>query len=114
MSFLPFIGTRYDPTKVDLASVVSPPYDVISTEYREVLYQRDPHNIIRIEWSHDEDPYGAAADTFKQWKHEGIFRREQQPAFYVYSQIFDVPGTGQVTRTGVIGRLQLTAYSEHR
>jgi len=39
--------------------------------------------------------------------------RDEHPAFYVYHQIFDVPGSGEVTRTGVIGRVKLTPYSDN-
>ena len=110
--FLPFVGTRYDAAKVKLADVVSPPYDVISPEYREVLYARDPHNVIRLELNHDEDRYDSAARIFAAWKKEGTLKREAAPAFYAYTQIFNAPDGSEVTRTGVIGRLRLTPYYE--
>ncbi len=110
--FLPFIGTRYDATKVALADVVSPPYDVISQEYREALYARDSHNVIRIELNHDADRYDSAGRIFESWKRDGILKRESHPTFYAYAQVFNAPDGSQVTRTGVIGRLKLTPYSE--
>ena len=108
--FLPFTGTRYNQAKVNLANVVSPPYDMISPEYRDILYARDPHNVIRLELNRDADPYTSAATYLNEWKCEGVLRRDERAAFYVYHQIFDTPSSKQVTRTGVIGRVKLTPY----
>src|ERR1700733_10661158 len=109
--FLPFVGTRYSKSRVNMENVVSPPFDVISREYRDVLYDRDPHNAVRIEFSRDEHPYTSAAKNFSEWKRDGTLIRAERPAFYVYHQVFDKPGGGEVTRTGVIGRMKLTPYS---
>ncbi len=38
----PLRALRYDQSRVDLAGVVAPPYDVISPADRELLLQRDP------------------------------------------------------------------------
>lgn len=108
--FLPFIGTRYNSSNVTLADVTSPPYDVISDEFRDALYARNEHNVVRLEFSRESDPYTSAAHLLTRWKQEDILRPESKPAYYIYRQIFDVPGTGEVTRTGVIGRLKLSAY----
>ncbi len=45
----PFRGTLYNPEMIkDPARVTAPPYDVISPEEQETLYNSDTHNIIRI------------------------------------------------------------------
>ena len=45
----PFRGYHYSPSKVgDLKLVLSPPYDVISQEEREILHNMSPYNIVRI------------------------------------------------------------------
>jgi uncharacterized protein (DUF1015 family) len=110
--FLPFIGTRYNSAKVPLANVTAPPYDVISDEFRNILYERDPHNVVRLEFSRESDPYSSAATLFRAWKEQEILRRDTKPSFYVYRQIFDVPGLGDVTRSGVIGCIKVADYSE--
>ncbi|HET6401310.1 MAG TPA: DUF1015 domain-containing protein [Candidatus Kapabacteria bacterium] len=109
--FLPLIATRYNPSLTRIENVTSPPYDVISEEYRDILYERDPHNVIRLEWNRDPNPYESAAHFFHEWKKEEILKREERPAFFVYRQIFTKPGGGEVTRSGVIGRLKLSPYS---
>ncbi len=110
--FLPFLGTRYNPSQTQIENVTSPPYDVISDEFRNLLYERDPHNVIRLEWSREPDPYTSAKNYFEEWKRTGILKREAHPAFYVYHQIFKTPEGEQVTRSGVIGRLKLSPYSK--
>lgn len=57
-SFSPFAGTRYNTDLVAVRKVVAPPYDVISSDYRDVLYAQDTHNVVRLEFSRDADPYG--------------------------------------------------------
>ena len=46
-------GILVDPTDRSgfgsaLARVLAPPYDVITPEYRDELYARDPHNVVRL------------------------------------------------------------------
>ncbi|HYM20448.1 MAG TPA: DUF1015 domain-containing protein [Candidatus Kapabacteria bacterium] len=110
-SFTPFNGTRYNPKLVTLKDVVSPPYDVISAEQRESFYERDPHNVIRLELNHDVDPYTSARQTFDQWIKEGSLIHDDTPTFYVYYQTFQTPDGEQVTRRGVLGTLKVSAYS---
>ena len=42
----PFAGIQY--RDADLSRVLAPPYDVIPPAYRDELYARDPHNIVRV------------------------------------------------------------------
>jgi uncharacterized protein (DUF1015 family) len=109
--FLPFIGTRYNPSKVHIENVTAPPFDVISQEYRNLLYDRDAHNVIRLEWSRDADPYDSAARYFKEWKQTGILMQDDRAMFYVYHQVFKKPDGEQVTRSGVIGRIKVSDYA---
>ena len=110
--FLPFIGTRFDKSKVSIQDVVAPPYDVISPEYRDILYARNDHNIIRLELSREDDPYTSAENCLREWLKEGYLIRERRPAFYVYYQTFTTPEGETVTREGVLGKLKLAPYSE--
>jgi len=109
--FQPFKGTRYNLEKVKPKDVVSPPYDVISPEQQKNLYDKDPHNVVRLELNHDADPYTCAKQYFDEWKNNGVLRADPSSAFYVYYQTFKTPGGEQVTRRGVLGRLRLTPYS---
>jgi len=109
--FQPFKGTRYNSEKVEIKDVVSPPYDVISPSQQFELYEKEPHNVIRLELNHDADPYTSAKKYFDEWKSDGVLVTDSAPVFYVYYQTFLTPGGEQVTRRGVLGRLRLTPYS---
>ncbi len=92
--------------------MTAPPYDVISQQYREDLYQRADHNVIRLELNHAEDPYASAKSHLDRWLKENILIRDEKSRYYVYYQMFTDPEGRQYTREGVIGRLRVTPYSE--
>ena len=111
----PFRGLRYNPREVaNLASVMSLPYDVLTEKDRDELYQADPHNIVRLIWGKDlpgdgsqENKYTRAARLLREWEEEGILIRDEQEAFYLYTQDFTL-GKGEVkTRRGIIARVRL-------
>ena len=43
---IPFKGVAFDKAKVNVAKVVSPPYDIIPADLLESLYSRDEHNFV--------------------------------------------------------------------
>ena len=103
----PFRGLRYDDTRVDLAAVLAPPYDVIDDAERDALEQRSPHNVVRITLPHadggPEAAYAAARKTLAAWRGEGVLAADAQPALYVYEERAE----GHVQR-GLVGALGLT------
>ena len=103
----PFRGLRYDDTRVDLAAVLAPPYDVIDDAERDALEQRSPHNVVRITLPHadggPEAAYAAARETLAAWRGEGVLAADAQPALYVYEERAE----GHVQR-GLVGALGLT------
>ena len=88
----PFRGVRFDPLHVpDVAAVTSPPYDVIDPESATHLEQLDPHNVVRLILPREEADdargrYEHAADRLATWQAEGILRRDDDAAMYVYEQ----------------------------
>ena len=45
----PFKGITYNPKKISkLEDVMSPPYDIISSEMQTKLYQKHPQNFVRL------------------------------------------------------------------
>jgi uncharacterized protein (DUF1015 family) len=111
---VPFHGLRYDETKVgSLAEVVCPPYDVISEEHREQLYQRSPYNFVRVEFGKPEpgdDPvdnrYTRAKRALDEWTESGVLRHDPSPAFYLYDHYFELAGQ-RLRRRGFFGALRL-------
>ncbi len=110
----PFCGLRYS-TKVvtDLSSIITPPYDVISSEERTLYHRKSPYNIIRLEYGEeqpDDSPennkYTRAAATLDAWLKEGALVREDRPAFYIVEHRFAYHGTTK-NRLGLLARVRL-------
>ena len=113
----PFRAWRYDGAVVsDLAAVLAPPYDIISPDQQAALYEREPHNIVRLEFAKAEAGEGAAryahiAAILRQWEREGVLRRDGEPAFYVHRHHFQLDGELRV-RTGVFAAVGLEEYEK--
>ncbi len=118
-TIFPFRAIRYNPDQVDsLSNVIAPPYDVISPEEQEELYNISPYNIIRLEYGkeqsgdHEEDNrYIRAKNTLEQWMNEKVLIREEKPVFYWYQQEFT--WNEQVyRREGLIAALKTEPYGD--
>ena len=110
--FEPFPGIRYDLSKIDIAAVTAPPYDVIDAEQRADLAARDPHNVVAIDLPVGAgDPYAAAAATFRQWQQEGVLVTDA-PAFYIYRMDYTDEAGSPLHTTGVFGALELSKPGE--
>ncbi len=117
----PFRALRYDTARVNMADVVTQPYDKISPEMQAIYYAKSPYNLVRIVLgkreptdTDTENVYTRAAATYHAWRNEGILREEAEPALYGYSQTYTVPGTAEVReRRGFIALGQLYDYAEH-
>jgi uncharacterized protein (DUF1015 family) len=115
----PFRALRYDPTRVDLAQVVTQPYDKITPQMQNRYYDADPHNLVRIilgkpqPTDHlEENVYTRAAASFGDWRRQGIFLQDPQQSLYQYIQRFQPPGGGaELERRGFIGLGKIEDYS---
>ncbi|MEU3416375.1 DUF1015 domain-containing protein [Streptomyces sp. NPDC006658] len=113
LELTPFRGLRYDPDRVgSLASVTSPPYDVVvRPDGLHHLQSADPHNIVRLILPQAGTPSARteqAADTLRRWLAEGILVADPEPGLYVYEQR---DGDGMVQR-GIIGTLRVSEPAE--
>ena len=106
-----FKGITYNPDKVELENVVAPPYDVISSSYREELYSKDPHNVIRLILGKEENWYASAAKNFNAWRQSGILSREEVPTLYYLVQEFNIDGI-EYRRGGFIALCELIEFSK--
>ncbi|MCL4457299.1 MAG: DUF1015 domain-containing protein [Nitrospirae bacterium] len=96
---IPFRGILYNPDKVSGDEVIAPPYDIIMPEYREELYQKNPYNIIRIDFGKEgtgdtdkDNKYSRAKNFFEQWAKEGILVQDDRPSFYACEIDYSVYG----------------------
>jgi len=109
----PFKGISYNPKKVNLSSVISPPYDVISSAGQEFYYNQDEYNIIRIilgkEHANDSqlnNKYTRARNYLSKWIQEEALRQDDHEGIYVYRQTFSVMDETHVI-TGIVALVRL-------
>lgn len=106
----PFRAIIYNQAKIkDLASVVCPPYDVISYQKQEYYYDINPCNLIHILLGKDmpnEDKYERAGNYFKDWLKNKILVPDDAPCVYFYSQQYILKGEKKA-RYGFIALLRL-------
>jgi uncharacterized protein (DUF1015 family) len=115
----PFQPYRYAPEAGELEDLVTQPYDKISPAMQARYLALSPYNLVRIilgerHWSDNDNDnvYTRAARHLQDWIAEGILRQDAEPAFFVYSQEFTDPDTGELlTRQGFIGLGAVEDYS---
>lgn len=115
--FIPFRGLCYNEQMVgDLAAVVTPPYDVISTEQQDAFYAAHPKNIIRLilnkaapDDTDANNRHHRAAAFFSDWRNDGTLCQDAKPAYYVTAADFTIDGS-RVSRYGLIGLIRLEPF----
>jgi uncharacterized protein (DUF1015 family) len=107
---IPFHGTAYDASVIgDVAQVVAPPYDIIDAAGQQALYDRHPHNIIRLELGLDQpgdsptnNRYRRAGATLHEWLRSGALKRDAQPALYYHTIDYRPPASDPRTPMKVL------------
>lgn len=116
----PIRGMRFSETATgtDYSKLITPPYDVITPEKQNELYEKSGHNVIRLEYpaSYPDDApgqnkYTRAAATLKEWLQKGVLFCEEKPAFYLYELSFQFEGKDYV-RKGIYGGVGLSPFEE--
>ncbi len=115
----PFQAYRYNPARVDLARVLTQPYDKITPAMQERYSALDPHNLITIEKGRslpgdtpENNVYTRAARALRDWIAEGVLVRDPVPSLYVYFQDYRAPGTrARRVRKGFIALGRVEDYA---
>jgi uncharacterized protein (DUF1015 family) len=116
-----FRGHRYDLGRVGaLSEVVAPPYDVIDPALQQVLYDRSPYNVIRLELNREEpgdtdasNRYTRAAGFLRQWQRDDVLVQDSARSVYVVHQEYEVEGVRHVRR-GFLARVRLEPFGTGR
>lgn len=104
----PFRAVRYDEAAAGpLASLVAPPYDVISAEERERLRALSPHNVVRLTLPDSEEQ---AARDLASWSESGVLASDQVPAVWALAQDFVGPDGVARRREGIVASLRAEPY----
>jgi uncharacterized protein (DUF1015 family) len=104
-----FRAVRYNTDKVDLARVISPPYDIISSAKQQELHERSPYNFTHIDFRKGqpgEDKYKQAQVVLHDWLKNQVMVRDEKPAIYCYRQQYTIKGETKL-RFGFLGLLKL-------
>ncbi|OPZ22868.1 MAG: hypothetical protein BWZ10_00189 [candidate division BRC1 bacterium ADurb.BinA364] len=112
---IPFVGTRYDVSRVGgLGAVATPPYDVITPEMQEAFYARHPNNIVRIDCGKSfegddetDNKYTRAAAALAEWRAQNLLTLDERPTFTVYEQTYNLPDGEERCRRGFFGLVKL-------
>jgi uncharacterized protein (DUF1015 family) len=115
----PFQPYRYTAKAGDPAKLVTQPYDKISPEMQAAYMSASPYNLVRVILGprnatdgESDNVYTRAAKHLDEWIRDGILAQDPVPAFYAYSQDFEVPDTGErAVRKGFIGLCKVEDYS---
>ncbi|HDH33872.1 MAG TPA: DUF1015 domain-containing protein [Nitrospirae bacterium] len=117
---IPFKGILYNPAKVDASKIMAPPYDIVAQDLKEELYQKSPHNVIRIDFGKDKDGdndnenrYTRASKFLTQWHEEGILTQDPAPSFYCYEMSYEINGETLKTR-GFLGAVKIEELGKGR
>jgi len=113
----PFSGIRYNQEVVeDLASVICPPYDIVSPEEQKAYYQKSDYNVVRLEHGMEspedteaDNKHSQASITFNQWLKAGILQADPVPSFYIHEHTFIYQNTRK-RRLGLIACVRLEPW----
>ena len=111
---IPFKGINYNKEKISkLDDVMSPPYDIISEELQNSLYNKHPNNFVRLilgkqnKGDTDQDNrYTRAKEQFNQWLNESILLGSDKPAVFPYKIDYKTEGQSK-TMNGFFVLLKL-------
>ena len=113
----PFKGIRYNANKVsNMAGVICPPYDIISPEFQDRLYQASEYNFVRIEYNRElpsdneqNSRYTRASGYIAQWLQKGILLADNKPALYLHEHSFTFGGKSY-RRMNIIAAVKLEEW----
>lgn len=116
---IPFEGIHYNQERIaDLSKVIAPPYDVISPEMQNILYERHPQNVIRLILGKDrpgdgahENKYIRAGEAFRRWLTEGILVADSEPSLYIYEEEYSLEAFPTYGKKQTSGRAQFSDSS---
>src|ERR671936_1644733 len=103
----PFLALHYGAKAGPLATLVAPPYDVISEEERADYLARSPYNVVHLTLPDSEEE---AAGDLAAWRESGVLTRDDTDVFWALSQTYTGPDGVERTRNGYAVALRLEPY----
>lgn len=121
MHIKPFKALLYNPGKVNIGDVVSPPYDIIDHNLQEILYQKSPYNAVRLTYgksspadTDSNSKYTRAAKFLSEFIEEKVLLEDDTHKFYLHLIEFIDPLTSQNKQLfTIIATLDIEQSSPH-
>lgn len=114
----PFRAWTYARNNPDISSMAAPPYDVISPDQRAALLAGNEHNVVALELPEgsldpaaEDNRYSTGAETWMQWRTDGVLVQDDEPAVYVLEQRYTLGGK-QISRKAFIVEVELHSFDE--
>ncbi len=116
----PFRGVHYNQGKVrDLADVICPPYDVITPQMQQELYQRNEYNFVRLEHNRElpqdtttDNKYTRSAAVLERWLAQKVLVADKTPSLYLHDHYFEHGGK-EYKRRGIIAGVRLQEWADN-
>lgn len=109
----PFRPIRYTKKAGNYQNLVTQPYDKISSNMQRQYYEKSKYNYCRLTLPIEENRYEISKKRLNKWLSNGILKKDEEPAFFIYRQEFQLFNK-TYTRTGFIAALRLHPYNENR
>ncbi|MBC7333321.1 MAG: DUF1015 domain-containing protein [Actinobacteria bacterium] len=117
VDILPFRGVLYNCDKIsDISYVISPPYDVISSEERKNLFRLSPYNIVNLILPEErglKNRYNAARQILEEWLRQKILIVDNKSSFYILEEKYTAKGTTKKL-VGFFGITKVEPYSSKK
>lgn len=115
----PFSGVRYNQEIIkDLASVICPPYDIISPEEQKAYYEKSEYNAVRLEHGLElpkdtktDNKHARANAAFNQWLKDRVLVIDHVPSFYLHEHTFTYQSTKR-RRLGLMACVRLEPWEK--
>ncbi len=111
MEIKPINAIIYNQDIVDIQNVTAPPYDVITNQYCDELYNKDPYNIVRLILTKGENRYQDAKKFYDEWIEKKILIKTDKPSIFYMIQKYTTEGGKKIERKGFIARNKIEEFS---
>jgi uncharacterized protein (DUF1015 family) len=107
----PFRAVRYSGAAGSPTDLVAPPYDAVTSEERERLFDRSPYNVVRLILPESAEDAGR---LYREWLASGILEREPDPGAWLLVEDYVGPDGVKRERRGVVTSLAVEPYAAGR
>jgi uncharacterized protein (DUF1015 family) len=106
----PLRGVRFDPDHAGpVGPLIAPPYDVVANARERAEFGIGGIENVNVGVAGNQHAH--AARRYREWRHQGVLRRDAAPAIYLHQHQFAVNGVSH-RRTSLIARVRLADWEE--